>query len=49
MARAKKDHDVQVSQEVADAKRHADRLLIQAERLAHTLNVHLDRITALIE
>lgn len=34
---------------VVAAKRHSDQLLIEAERLTHRLNVHLDEIQALIE
>lgn len=48
MAR-KTEHDVPRDVEVVAAKKHSDSLLVQAERLTHALNTHLDQIQALID
>lgn len=36
-------------EEVASATRHTVSLMVQAERLTHRLNVHLDEVEYLIE
>ena len=47
--RTKKDNHVERDPAVVAATQHASQLLVQAERLTHRLNVHLDEIQTLID
>lgn len=49
MARKTEGDEIMRDPTVVAAKKHSDQLIVQAERLTHRLNIHLDEIQALIE